>query len=256
MDQLPPTSDTAELKAARSLEYFITGQYEAALNGLDCNFDDPELKEISMRRKAESLYQCHLYQECIDTYNGILEEFECDKIDHDHLKEATARLAEQEQGAFDFGLMQKMSMHDMSLILNHATYEGPVVIKESPVHGRGVFTTKAVKAGELLLCEKALSYKFKIDEKTSTKSNMPVHKYSRMYVVDNVLVNTQTDTVYQGPLLDLIGDTIVRATKSQAMRSKLFDLNSGDFPKEDNNNAVDRYVLVNAAISNPQTNKS
>jgi len=31
-------------------------------------------------------------------------------------------------------------------------------VKESPGRGRGLFTTKAVKAGELLSCEKAFAY--------------------------------------------------------------------------------------------------
>jgi hypothetical protein len=37
--------------------------------------------------------------------------------------------------------------------LNHATYVGPVSIKAAGSRGRGLFTTKEVKAGDLLLVE-------------------------------------------------------------------------------------------------------
>jgi hypothetical protein len=44
--------------------------------------------------------------------------------------------------------------------LDLASYLDLVIVKESPGRGRGLFTTKAVKAGELLLCEKAFAHAF------------------------------------------------------------------------------------------------
>jgi hypothetical protein len=41
--------------------------------------------------------------------------------------------------------------------LDLATYIGPIEIKQTKSKGRGLFVTKAVKAGDLLFCEKAFS---------------------------------------------------------------------------------------------------
>jgi hypothetical protein len=51
--------------------------------------------------------------------------------------------------------------------LDCATYVGPVTVKESKGRGRGVFLTRDVKAGELLVCEKACAV-----EHTSDVSSM------------------------------------------------------------------------------------
>lgn len=44
--------------------------------------------------------------------------------------------------------------------LDHATYIGLVAARETGSRGRGLFTTKEVKAGDLLLCEKAFAHAF------------------------------------------------------------------------------------------------
>ena len=50
--------------------------------------------------------------------------------------------------------------------LDVATYWDPVTIKTTEGRGRGLFTTRDVAAGDLLLCEKAFSYSY--CENTST----------------------------------------------------------------------------------------
>lgn len=51
-------------------------------------------------------------------------------------------------------------------LIDCATYSNPVEVRDSPGRGRGLFTAKAVAAGDLLLCEKAFSYSF-VDETMS-----------------------------------------------------------------------------------------
>ena len=45
-------------------------------------------------------------------------------------------------------------------LIDCATYSAPVEVRESPGRGRGLFTTREVTAGELLVCEKAFGYSF------------------------------------------------------------------------------------------------
>lgn len=42
--------------------------------------------------------------------------------------------------------------------LDYADYVGPVIVKPSPEEGEGLFTTKFIKAGDLIICEKAFSH--------------------------------------------------------------------------------------------------
>lgn len=53
--------------------------------------------------------------------------------------------------------------------LDHADYIGPVVVKSSPGQGEGLFTTRFVKAGELLICEKAFAHGY------NTKLDVPMY---------------------------------------------------------------------------------
>jgi hypothetical protein len=49
--------------------------------------------------------------------------------------------------------------------MDRADFVGPIEVRpcKNPEHGRGVFSTRAVKAGELLLCEKAFCAAFARD---------------------------------------------------------------------------------------------
>ena len=78
------------------------------------------------------------------------------------LKRCEQRLKEQ-SGSYDFAAMldeaiRKCPAPDM----DRASYVGSVEVRQCAIksHGRGLFTTKDVKAGELLLVEKAFSAAF------------------------------------------------------------------------------------------------
>jgi hypothetical protein len=59
--------------------------------------------------------------------------------------------------------------------LNHATYIGPIEVRPAGSKGRGLFTTKAVKAGDILLYEKAFTYSFINEEPTNENLAVLVH---------------------------------------------------------------------------------
>lgn len=68
------------------------------------------------------------------------------------------RVLEQEKGLYQFAKMQRDAPKLFPPVLNVATYAIPVAVKSAGPHGKGLFTTTAVKAGDLLLCEKALAF--------------------------------------------------------------------------------------------------
>ena len=72
------------------------------------------------------------------------------------------RIREQ-AGEFDFAsMLAEAVIKQPSPHLDRADYVGPIEVRKCAIesHGRGLFTTKAVKAGELLLCEKAFATAF------------------------------------------------------------------------------------------------
>ena len=72
--------------------------------------------------------------------------------------------------------------------LDNATYIGPLVIKQTENHGKGVFATKNIAAGDLLLCEKAFASCPTRDERYMSASpdyppEILQHIYDRRVVV-------------------------------------------------------------------------
>lgn len=57
-------------------------------------------------------------------------------------------------------------------LLDYAAYSVPVEVRESLGRGRGLFTTLAVTAGDLLLCEKAFAYAFSSDDEPNSRTLM------------------------------------------------------------------------------------
>lgn len=74
------------------------------------------------------------------------------------------RLSEKNNGAFDFATMFRDHLTrraEGDYRLDAADFIGPIQIKSSPGKGRGLFLTRDVQAGELLLVEKAIAASFK-----------------------------------------------------------------------------------------------
>lgn len=70
------------------------------------------------------------------------------------LDRASARLAEAQSGEYDFKKMFESASY-RSPHLDHANYTARTTIAESKLHGRGVFAKESIKAGEVVLCERA-----------------------------------------------------------------------------------------------------
>lgn len=71
------------------------------------------------------------------------------------LEKCEARIKEATEGNYDFKAMAR-SITQKEIHLDHASYFAKVEVRDSPVHGRGLFATKDIKAGELVYCEKAV----------------------------------------------------------------------------------------------------
>jgi hypothetical protein len=75
------------------------------------------------------------------------------------LAQTQARLKEASTGEYDFAAISNSVSH-VHKRLNHASFTANVVIRTSGKKGRGLFATKGIKAGELILVEKAFLIAF------------------------------------------------------------------------------------------------
>lgn len=111
------------------------------------------------------------------------------------LDRARSRLLEKKTGLYDFEQLQAKAKKLRPPHLDHASYLGPVEIRQTESQGRGLFVTKAVKAGELLLCEKAFSHAHA--EEDAGDGNENSSKIS-------LLINPETNQGFMGTQAELI----------------------------------------------------
>lgn len=146
------------IKRNRSLAYLKIRQYDAALDDTGFPTLDAEFSEKAMFRAAEALYHLGRYKLCSKVLETLLGGFPGNKQAVNLSERARQRCIEESTGAYDFKMLQEEMKRVSPPLLDHATYIGPVERRETESKGRGLFLTKSVKAGDLLLCEKAFSY--------------------------------------------------------------------------------------------------
>ncbi len=116
--------------------------------------------EKGLYRAARSLYELGRFREGHRVLRVLLEAYPgCDAAKKE-LSRTEDRLREQDYGIFNFLAMHKAAAGKSPPCLDIATYVGPVTVEMTESRGRGLFVTRDVAAGDLLLCEKAFSYSF------------------------------------------------------------------------------------------------
>lgn len=137
--------------ARLSVQCFDTALEDA--NAVLKGFPDAEK---ALFRKAEALYHLRQFKDSLKTLDRLITIFPNNKVACQRLERVRERLQE-EAGNYDFPAMLKRTSEPIRL--DRASFIGCVEVRECKVksRGRGLFLTKSVKVGELLLCEKAFS---------------------------------------------------------------------------------------------------
>lgn len=118
--------------------------------------------EKALFRAARASYSLGCFAKCRSYLAELEVLYPGNKAAIRDIERCDLRLREQ-AGEFDFAsMLDEAVTKQPSPRLDRATYIGPVEVRKCAIesHGRGLFTTKAVKAGELLLCEKAFAAAF------------------------------------------------------------------------------------------------
>lgn len=203
---------------------------------------DAQLSEKAFYRVACAMSGLGRFSECLETLEVLLAHHpECEPAKKELAR--TQRLSrEQARGEYDYKAMYEAAK-DTPPCLDNATYIGPVEIKDSNGHGRGLFATEDIAAGEILLCEKAFAHCFAANEADKDNSNVS----SRT----TLLMDTQTNRAYMGAQADLITRIIWTLQKNPSLMPKYNSLYHGDYVpvKEasvDGMPVIDTYVSLSA----------
>ncbi|KAL2698371.1 hypothetical protein AAEP93_011081 [Penicillium crustosum] len=144
----------------RSLSFLKSYCFDAALKDVENVLQVSELSEKGLFRKAQALYQLRRFKESCEIHATLADKYPDNTQAAHEYSRASARLMEQDSGKYEFRKMVLEAKKRRPPTLDRATYIGPVTVKQTQSHGRGLFTTEAVKAGDLLLCEKAFAHAF------------------------------------------------------------------------------------------------
>ncbi|KAG0649328.1 SET and MYND domain-containing 4 [Hyphodiscus hymeniophilus] len=203
------------LKLNRSLAYLRTNQFDATLSDLELISATEKPTEKALVRKARALYNLHRYLECTEVYKVLCAEYPS-SIASAELKRTISRVTEQETGKYQFKKLYTEATKIRPPHLDHATYIGPVEVRSSNSRGRGLFTTAEVKAGDLLLCEKAFAHAY-YDSSKKDDSQM------------SLLIIAETDSMSMGTQVDLIGMIIRKLQRNPSLSPVITDLHHGSF---------------------------
>ncbi|KAF3391247.1 hypothetical protein F1880_007849 [Penicillium rolfsii] len=156
----PPPELLVVVKLNRALSFLKAYYFDAALRDVEDVLQVSELSEKALFRKGQALYQLGRFKASCDTFTMLTEKYPDNKDAAHEYKRVSARLVEQESGKYEFKKMILEAKKRRPPRLDRGTYIGPVTVKQTQSHERGLFTTQAVKAGDLLFCEKAFAHAF------------------------------------------------------------------------------------------------
>lgn len=233
----PTPEESHTILLNRSLAFLKTNQFDAALSDLEpiiTTRTNPG-PEKALFRKAEALYNVQRFRECCEVLKDLRLEYPNNTAAKAQMTRALNRLTEQTNGKYPFKLLYTEATKLRPPHLDRATYTGPVAVKPSGSRGRGLFTTKAVKAGELLFCEKAFAHAFVDTERVGGGSKITILMES-----DNKAT--------MGAQSDLIDMVIRKLHRNPSLIPIITDLHHGSYHTVDTDNQVDGKPVIDTFL--------
>lgn len=217
--ECPSSADTTKtIRLNRALANLRDGCLDAALADTECMISLTDASEKALYRAGLALYGLGRFSECHDIFDHLCKKYPLYPPAATELKRVCCRLTEQQSGMYNFKSMYKTISTIRPPQLDHATFIGSVVVKSSPGRGLGLFTTKAVKAGELLLCEKAFAHCY-----AGTPGDSDAGSKTTL------LVNLHTNKMTMGTQGDLITNIVQRLWKNPSLIPEFTALYHGSY---------------------------
>lgn len=230
------------MRLNRALAYLKDQYFDAALTDTGCLTSLSDAPEKALYRAGQALYKLGRFSECQDILTLLCKKYPNNVDATKELTKVRCRLLEQKSGTYDFKAIYEEASRLRPPHLDHATFIGPVTVKASKGRGRGLFTTKAVKAGDLVLCEKAFAHCYASTEENSANSS----KIS-------LLLNMHTNHMSIGTQSDLITTIVQKLQRNPSYLPEFTALHHGSY-KPVNVTEVDGNPIIDTYVVFPRTN--
>ena len=168
------------------------------------------LNSKAYERAGRAAYELGRYEEAEASFKKMRELAPSNEDALGLLKRIQQRMREQSTGDYDFMTMSKSSNKKHNR-LDHADYTSNTTIRDAGESGRGLFATKDIKAGQLVLCEKALCVSF--------DSDAAPHSYT--------ILNHKTQRALAGTQATLLYIIAQKLAYNPELATQFFDLHDG-----------------------------
>ncbi|OAA78536.1 TPR domain protein [Akanthomyces lecanii RCEF 1005] len=216
----------------RSLTNLRLGRPEQAL--IDANKTNEQISptEKSTFREIRALYELRYFDRCLERLTHFLENWPDNSEAKAEMARVKTRTSEKNDGAYSFSRMYRQANQSTAQI-DCATFSVPVEVRDAPGRGRGLFTTKAVRAGDLLLCEKAFVYSY---------CDLSSGRYS-------VLMDLESKRGFAGAQAEILTQMIQNLYHNPEYSRPILNLHHGDYKTvgrdvADGNPVVDSFLAA------------
>lgn len=205
------------IRLNRALAHLKEGGFDAALRDTQYPSFQANTPEKALYRASQALYGLGRFLECQENLKQLGNCFQGNADAVKMRERVHQRLNEQQHCRYDFKLMYNELSQQRPPHLDHATFVGPVITKPSQGRGRGLFTTKALKAGELIMCEKAFTHCYASTVEDNSEASSKI----------SLLLSSHTDRITMGTQSDLITTTVQKLRRTPFLRSQFTALHHG-----------------------------
>lgn len=104
---------------------------------------------------AKACYQLQRYEDSLKHLEAALEKSPSEAVLQKERDRCQARVRESQEGSFDFHALSA-AVNRRNIHLDAASFVRKTEVRDSAIHGRGLFATCNIAVGELIFCEKAV----------------------------------------------------------------------------------------------------
>jgi tetratricopeptide (TPR) repeat protein len=189
------------------------GRYDEAIQDAESALQLSPDDEKALFRISRALYELGRFPESLSYLERLVERYPENTAARNEIQRTKLRIGEEKNATFNFRQMIDSVGRGVTL-LDCATHVGPVAVKESKGRGQGTFLTQDVKAGDLLMCEKACAI-----EHTSAADKNKVC----------VLLDVNSDRMSQGSQASVISQIVNELHRNPSKAPSITGVYSGSY---------------------------
>jgi hypothetical protein len=190
-----------DLYRSRSLADFHLNRYDAAIldafmSTFNSRDDKAKCKDAkAWFRRGRANYQLGHYADSLKAFERTLMLAPSDPKSHEELEKTKEHVLEQQEGTYDFAeMIDEVTKNGFSA--DRASFLLKTEVRQTQDRGRGLFATKEIRMGDLILCEKAFMAAHPNDR--TPKSTLPVWLKGVQRVIDNPSTSKDLLGLYAG----------------------------------------------------------